>query len=112
MARHFAWTTDCAPKMAENAAYDALGLYRGVERTFLRAETPLSILDRLTSDGAADLADVLPKWKPWLPPRQSQGLQQGGTLVFCGEEELLRHYDEATGAHASLEDVAVAAAGK
>mmetsp|Transcript_9926 Transcript_9926/g.31091 ORF Transcript_9926/g.31091 Transcript_9926/m.31091 type:complete len:154 (+) Transcript_9926:93-554(+) len=95
----------------ENAAYEALGLYKGVGRTFFRAETPFAIFERLQADGAKDMAEVLPKWKPWLPPDQSQGLQQGGTLVFKGAEELLLWKDPATGAHASLDEVAQKAVG-
>merc|ERR1719238_1111995 len=95
----------------ENAAYDALGFYKGWGRTFFRTETPFSIKDRLEqNDMAKDMRDVLKRWKPWLPPKSDQGLQQGGMLVFAGKECVYRHYDEATGAHADFDDVVAAAA--
>jgi len=32
-------------------------------------------------------------WKPWIPPKLSQGLQQGGVYVFEGERCLFEHKD-------------------
>jgi hypothetical protein len=34
------------------------------------------------------------KWKPWLPPKANQGLQQGGCVVFKGRDAALEHFDE------------------
>jgi len=93
----------------ENAAYDALGLVKGVETTFFTAETPISILKRAQTDGAADLLEATKNWKPWLPPKSNQGLQQGGAFVFEGSTLLFGHYDPSTGAHADLEEVLQAA---
>jgi len=56
-------------------------------------------------DGAADLQDIMPRWKPWIPPKLDQGLQQGGVFIFDGETTLLEHFDEATGAHMALEEI-------
>jgi len=89
----------------ENVCYDALRLYKGWARTFLNPATPFAIKDRIEENGAADLVDVLPRWKPWLPPKSDQGLQQGGLFVFDGSEALFEHYDEATGAHADMDRV-------
>lgn len=88
-----------------NACYDALKFRKSVGDTFFNIATPYAILDRVTKDGAADLRDVLPRWKPWLPPKQDQGLNQGGLFVFEGSEVLLEHYDEATGAHCDPERI-------
>ena len=46
----------------------------------------LAILDRVNKDGAEDLREILPRWKPWLPPKNDQGLQQGGAFVFRGRQ--------------------------
>jgi len=89
----------------ENVTYDALGFYNGVARTFFNIATPMAIKDRLFKDGAADLKDLLPGWKPWIPPKLDQGLQQGGVFVFKGDTALLEHKDEATGAHLALADI-------
>jgi len=59
----------------DNAIYDALGLRNGVDATFFSASTPFAILDRIQKDGAADLIAATKRWKPWLPPKSSQGLQ-------------------------------------
>ncbi|KAK3275609.1 hypothetical protein CYMTET_16275 [Cymbomonas tetramitiformis] len=89
----------------DNVTYDALGFYNGVQRTFFNPATPFSIRDRLLQDGATDLQDIMPRWKPWIPPKLDQGLQQGGVFAFKGDVSLLEHYDEATGAHIALEDI-------
>ena len=51
----------------------------------------------------------LARWKPWIPPKLEQGLQQGGTFVFRGDREIFSHYDPSTGAHANLATVLAAA---
>lgn len=34
------------------------------------------------------------RWKPWIPPKLDQGLQQGGTFVFLGSQVIqARKYD-------------------
>ena len=48
---------------------------------------------------------ALSRWKPWIPPKLEQGLQQGGTLVFYGDQEVFCHKDPSTGAHASFDEV-------
>mmetsp|Transcript_39363 Transcript_39363/g.84287 ORF Transcript_39363/g.84287 Transcript_39363/m.84287 type:complete len:86 (+) Transcript_39363:539-796(+) len=58
--------------------------------------------DRFLSDGASDLQDILKRWKPWLPPKQIQGLQQGGLVCFDGTRKAFFHRDESTGAHADF----------
>lgn len=89
----------------ENACYDALALYKGWGRTFLSPATPFSFLERFQKDGAEDMRALLPGWKPWIPPKADQGLQQGGLLVFDGQDALYFHRDEGTGAHADFEKV-------
>lgn len=93
----------------DNEGYTALGLNKGVGTTFFTIDTPLSILARAQRDGAEDLIAATSRWKPWLPPKSDQGLQQGGAFVFEGEKLLFGHYDPSTGAHADLEEVLSAA---
>ena len=45
------------------------------------------------------------RWKPWIPPKLDQGLQQGGMFVFRGDQVLFSHFDPATGAHADIATV-------
>ena len=53
--------------------------------------------------------DATKRWKPWLPPKSDQGLQQGGAFVFEGDKLLFQHYDPSTGAHVDLDDLLRAA---
>lgn len=93
----------------ENSAYDALGLLKGVRTTFFEPSTPYAILERIQKDEAADLRKALSNWKPWIPPKLEQGLQQGGVFVFKGQQVVFSHYDPSTGAHADLATVLAAA---
>ena len=92
----------------ENALYDELELNRGVKSTFFSVSTPFAFLDRATSkDGMSNLLQVLSKWKKaaYLPPKQSQAFNQGGTFIFDGSRTIFAHYDESTGAHADFAEV-------
>jgi hypothetical protein len=93
----------------ENALYDALNLNFGVQRTFFNINTPFAFLDRITSKGGMEdlLGTILPKWGNafFIPPKQKQAFNQGGTFVFKGERALFAHYDPSTAAHARIEDV-------
>ena len=89
----------------DTVSYTALGLKKSIKDTFFNAATPLSILARLQKDQAADLKALLPRWKPWVPPKTDQAFNQGGLFVFDGEECVMSHRDEATGAHADMEVV-------
>ena len=93
----------------ENAGYDALGLKKGVGETFFTVDTPFAILKRAQKDGATDLIKATANWKPWLPPKSDQGLQQGGMFVFEGQVQAFEHYDPSTGAHADLNSIVAAA---
>lgn len=109
-AKETGFPKECLYADPDNAAYDALGFNKGVTKTFFDPSTPFAIKDRIEKDGASDLRDVLPRWKPWLPPKADQGLQQGGLLVFSGQECVYRHDDPSTGAHADMAKVIEAAA--
>lgn len=77
----------------ENECYDALGFYKGLGRTFFNKETPASIKKRTDEGKDEDLKKILPKYKPLLPPKLSQGLQQGGLYVFAGEKTVFEYKD-------------------
>lgn len=92
----------------ENALYDALNLNFGVQRTFFNINTPFAFLDRFTKEnGTKDLGTVLSKWSKafFIPPKQKQAFNQGGTFVFEGERAVFAHYDASTAAHATVEQV-------
>ena len=90
---------------AQNALYDALDLNRGVQRTFFNINTPFAFLDRFSRGDTRELGEILKKWNKafYIPPKQTQGLLQGGTFVFDGSETLFAHYDPSTAAHASVD---------
>lgn len=106
----------------ENALYDALELNSGIETTLFSIETPFAFRDRFfgtngRKDGMNDLLDVLGKWKDavYIPPKQSQALQQGGVFIFQGEDTAFAHYDAAVGTHLEVQvaiDRAIEAANK
>mmetsp|Transcript_31870 Transcript_31870/g.52551 ORF Transcript_31870/g.52551 Transcript_31870/m.52551 type:complete len:139 (+) Transcript_31870:534-950(+) len=92
----------------DNSLYDQLDLNRGVVETFFSPSTPLAFLDRMTrKDGMKDLMEVLSKWNKavYLPPKQEQAFNQGGTFIFNGPKTVFAHYDESTGAHPKLAEV-------
>lgn len=101
LAEKLPFPKDCLYADPDRKAYDALGLYYGVGRTFFN---PAS-------------AKVFGRWdKIWkavkgytrdaTPEDRSSVLQQGGLYVFRGSGELLfSRKDEGTGDHASLDDV-------
>jgi hypothetical protein len=41
----------------------------------------------------------------YIPPKQSQAFNQGGTFLFDGEETIFAHYDASTGAHSNIQEV-------
>ncbi|WIA37036.1 hypothetical protein OEZ86_014019 [Tetradesmus obliquus] len=97
---------DCLLADPGSVTYEALGLVKGLQQTFLAKETAFSFLGRLRRPGGmADLKDVMGRWKPWVPPKQDQALQQGGMFVFDGPRCVFSHFDQATGAHADLAEV-------
>lgn len=92
----------------ENVLYDKLSLNKGVKETFFTPSTPVSFLNRFTQPGGSkELFEVLSKWNKaiYIPPKQDQAFNQGGTFLFDGEESVFAHYDESTGAHSDIQQV-------
>jgi len=92
----------------ENVLYDSLNLNKGVRSTFFSPGTPFAFLKRFTeADGTKELNEVLSKWNEaiYVPPRQDQAFNQGGTFLFDGDTTVFAHYDESTGAHSDIQQV-------
>jgi hypothetical protein len=92
----------------ENTLYDSLKLNKGVKDTFFSTGTAFSFLRRFTKqDGMTELNEVLSKWNEafFIPPRQDQAFNQGGTFIFDGDQTVFAHYDEGTGAHSDIQEV-------
>ncbi|KVH87692.1 Thioredoxin-like fold [Cynara cardunculus var. scolymus] len=73
-------------------AYDVLGLYYGIGRTFFN---PASALQKAVKNYTIEAT----------PDDRGSVLQQGGMFVFKGKELLYAWKDEGTGDHAPLDDI-------
>ena len=80
----------------ENECYDALDFYKGFGRTFFNSESAKAIKKRRDEGKDGDMKAVLPRYTPIIPPKLSQGLQQGGLYVFAGEETVYEYKDPGT----------------
>jgi len=108
---HVGFPKACLYSDPTSGTYEALGLYKSVQQTFLDPATPRAILKRIQKDGAKELVSATRRWKPWIPPESSQAFQQGGAFVLRGREAVLEHYDQATGDHVDLDALLAAALG-
>ncbi|XP_057528354.1 thioredoxin-like protein AAED1, chloroplastic isoform X2 [Amaranthus tricolor] len=89
---------ECLYADPERKAYDVLGLYYGLGRTFFN---PASVFSRFES-----LKKAMENYTIEATPDDRSGvLQQGGMFVFKGKELLYARKDEGTGDHAPLDDV-------
>lgn len=88
---------------ASNQLYDSLQLIKSSPLQLMTdPRTPLAIAQRFTDNRGENLVKALRTWKPWIPPKLEQGLQQGGAYVFSGERTVYGRKDPATGDHADL----------
>lgn len=84
----------------ERKAYDVLGLYYGLGRTFFNPASA-KVLSRFES-----LQKAVKNYTIEATPDERSGvLQQGGMFVFKGKQLLYARKDEGTGDHAPLDDV-------
>ena len=81
--------------------YSALGLYKGVARTFFTKATPEAINRR----GLDSIKLAATNYTMIPPPQPADSLQQGGLLVVDGGRTLYAWRDEGTGDHAPIEAV-------
>ncbi|KAI0525265.1 hypothetical protein KFK09_004658 [Dendrobium nobile] len=84
----------------DRKAYDVLGLYHGLGRTFFNPAST-KVFSRFSSIRKAAANYTISA----TPDDKSSVLQQGGMLVFKGKELLYARKDEGTGDHAPLEEV-------
>ncbi|KAK4426435.1 hypothetical protein Salat_1412100 [Sesamum alatum] len=84
----------------DRKAYDVLGLYYGLGRTFFN---PAST--KVFSRGDALKKATKNYTIRATPDDRSSVLQQGGTFVFKGKQLLYARKDEGTGDHAPLDDI-------
>lgn len=84
----------------ERKAYDLLGLYFGIGRTFFNPASA-SVFSRFDS-----LKEAVKNYTiEATPDDRASVLQQGGMFVFRGKELIYARKDEGTGDHAPLDDV-------
>ena len=90
---------------ADNKVYDALDLLKSNPVSLMTdVRTPLAIASRLKDGKGEYLKEALSNWKPWIPPKLEQGLNQGGAFVFKGDGSLVYgRKDPATGDHIKLD---------
>uniref|UniRef100_A0A0E0KIJ6 Thioredoxin domain-containing protein n=1 Tax=Oryza punctata TaxID=4537 RepID=A0A0E0KIJ6_ORYPU len=84
----------------ERKAYDLLGLYFGIGRTFFNPAS-VKVFSRFDS-----LKEAVKNYTiEATPDDRASVLQQGGMFVFRGKELIYARKDEGTGDHAPLDDV-------
>ena len=90
---------------ADNIIYDALNLLKNDPVSLMTdVRTPLAMAKRIRDGKGTYLRTALAKWKPWIPPKLDQGLQQGGAFVFTSDGSLkYSRRDPATGDHVDLD---------
>ena len=88
------------------ASYEALGLYKGMARTFLNAATPKALQAR----GLDALKAATKNYEMIPPPKADDALQQGGLLVLNGADVLYAWRDEGTADHAPVSQILAACA--
>lgn len=91
---------ECLYADPERKAYDELGLYYGLGRTFFNPAST-KVFSRFES-----LKKAMENYTIQATPDERSGvLQQGGMFVFKGKQLLYARKDEGTGDHAPLDDV-------
>lgn len=100
LAERLPFPMDCLYADPDRKAYDVLGLYYGIGRTFFNPASAkvLSRFDALQKAVKNYTIEAT-------PDDRSSVLQQGGMFVFKGKQLLYARKDEGTGDHAPFEDV-------
>ncbi|XP_058227118.1 thioredoxin-like protein AAED1, chloroplastic [Rhododendron vialii] len=100
LAERLPFPLDCLYADPERKAYDVLGLYYGIGRTFFNPASA-KVFSRFE-----DLQKSLKNYTlKATPDDKSSVLQQGGMFVFKGKQLLYARKDEGTGDHAPLDDI-------
>jgi len=100
LATRLPFPMECLYADPERKAYDVLGLYYGLGRTFFNPASA-KVFSRFDELRAATKNYTIQA----TPEDRSSVLQQGGTFVFRGKKLLYGRKDEGTGDHPSLDDV-------
>ncbi|KAL1196455.1 Thioredoxin-like protein AAED1 [Cardamine amara subsp. amara] len=100
LATRLPFPMECLYADPERKAYDVLGLYFGLGRTFFNPASA-KVFSRFN-----ELREATKNYTISATPEdRSSVLQQGGTFVFRGKKLLYGRKDEGTGDHPSLDDV-------
>ncbi|CDP02631.1 unnamed protein product [Coffea canephora] len=100
LAERLPFPIDCLYADPDRKAYDVLGLYYGVGRTFFNPASA-KVFSRFET-----LRNAVKNYTIEATPDDRSGvLQQGGMFVFRGKELLYARKDEGTGDHAPLDDI-------
>ncbi|KAL3526913.1 hypothetical protein ACH5RR_011569 [Cinchona calisaya] len=100
LAERLPFPVDCLYADPDRKAYDVLGLYYGVGRTFFNPASA-KVFSRFDA-----LRNAVKNYTIEATPDDRSGvLQQGGMFVFRGKELLYARKDEGTGDHAPLDDI-------
>ncbi|XP_020091567.1 thioredoxin-like protein AAED1, chloroplastic isoform X3 [Ananas comosus] len=92
--------SDCLYADPDRKAYDVLGLYYGLARTFFNPASA-KVFSRFES-----LKNAVKNYTiEATPDDRASVLQQGGMFVFKGKELLYARKDEGTGDHAPLDEI-------
>ncbi|KAG7539354.1 Peroxiredoxin-like 2A/B/C [Arabidopsis suecica] len=100
LATRLPFPMECLYADPERKAYDVLGLYYGLGRTFFNPAST-KVFSRFNEIREATKNYTIEA----TPEDRSSVLQQGGTFVFRGKKLLYGRKDEGTGDHPSLDDV-------
>ncbi|KAK3211018.1 hypothetical protein Dsin_015724 [Dipteronia sinensis] len=100
LAERLPFPMDCLYADPDRKAYDLLGLYYGLGRTFFNPASA-KVFSRFEA-----LQKAVKNYTIEATPDDRSGvLQQGGMFVFKGKQLLYARKDEGTGDHAPLDDV-------
>ncbi|KAB5526566.1 hypothetical protein DKX38_020413 [Salix brachista] len=100
LAERLPFPMDCLYADPERKAYDVLGLYYGLGRTFFNPASA-KVFSRFDA-----LRKAVKNYTIEATPDDRSGvLQQGGMFVFKGKQLLYSRKDEGTGDHAPLDDI-------
>ncbi|KAL2499564.1 Thioredoxin superfamily protein [Abeliophyllum distichum] len=100
LAERLPFPLDCLYADPERKAYDVLGLYYGLGRTFFNPAST-KVFSRIEAVKKAMKNYTIEA----TPDDKSSVLQQGGMFVFKGKQLLYARKDEGTGDHAPLDDI-------
>ncbi|CAA3011433.1 Hypothetical predicted protein [Olea europaea subsp. europaea] len=100
LAERLPFPLDCLYADPERKAYDVLGLYYGLGRTFFNPASA-KVFSRMEAVKKAMKNYTIEA----TPDDRSGVLQQGGMFVFKGNQLLYARKDEGTGDHAPLDDI-------